>query len=395
MPVKTARSSTEGVRDDLHRRLRTRCPQIEDALLTRVLAISNLHEAFEPECSEELRFAVRTALDCALAALDQGGDFSSVPLELIAQARIAARNGIGLDTVLRCYIAGHSLLNDFIVEEAGEARIGPIALRPLLRSRATYLDRVLAVVGEEHAREVENRLSSVGWRGAEQVERLLAGELVDVSQLTYDFEAHHLAVIAKGPDADEAIRSMATPIDCSLLLVQRQDEMVWAWLGRRDPIDPLALQDGPGGPGVYSAFGEPARGLDGWRLTHRQAKAALPIALRMSKPSVRYAEVALLASTCRDDLLATSLRVLYLAPLEDEREGGEVARETLRAYFATERNLSSAAAVLGVSRRTVANRLRSVEGRLGRPLASCAAEMEAALRLHDLHPLGAGQNGTR
>jgi hypothetical protein len=55
-------------------------------------------------------------------------------------------------------------------------------------------------------------------------------------------------------------------------------------------------------------MGEPARGIDGWRLSHRQAKAALPTALRAPEAFVRYGDVALLAATLADDLLATSLR---------------------------------------------------------------------------------------
>ena len=86
----------------------------------------------------------------------------------------------------------------------------------------------------------------------------------------------------------------------------------------------------------------------------------------------------------QDDLLATSLHQLYLEPLEGERDGGKVARETLRAYFAAERNVSSAAAALGVNRNTVTSRLRAIEATVGRSLAFCGSELEAALRLAEL-----------
>jgi DNA-binding PucR family transcriptional regulator len=127
--------------------------------------------------------------------------------------------------------------------------------------------------------------------------------------------------------------------------------------------------------------GEPGEGLAGWRFSHRQAKAALPIAERGGEAIVRYAEVALLASVSRDDLLAGSLRQLYLEPLEAARDRGKAARDTLRAYFAAERNVSSTAAALGVDRGTVTNRLRAVEDLIGRPLKEVATELETALRL--------------
>jgi DNA-binding PucR family transcriptional regulator len=132
------------------------------------------------------------------------------------------------------------------------------------------------------------------------------------------------------------------------------------------------------------AIGEPSQGPAGWRLTHRQAQAALLIALRSSEAIVRYSDVAVLASMLQDELLTASLRQLYLEPLAVGRDKGRALRETLRAYFAAERNISSTAAALGVNRHTVTNRLRVIEDRLECPLGSCAMEIDAALRLENL-----------
>lgn len=129
--------------------------------------------------------------------------------------------------------------------------------------------------------------------------------------------------------------------------------------------------------------GEPGEGLSGWRFSHLQAKAALPVAVRRGKSILPYADVALLSSILRDDLVASSLRQLYLAPLEQTKDGGKVARETLRAYFTSERNISSTAAALGIDRHTVRNRIRAIEGLLGRSLKASAADLEIALRLDD------------
>ena len=380
-------AKAQDAQDALLDRLRARRPQIEDALLTRAVTVSGSMSR-DPESYYGVRSAACAALDHALAALERPGEDPPLPPVLLAQARMAARNGVALDVVQHCYISGHALLVDFFVEDAGAAGLDIAVLQILLRTLARCLDRVLVSVGEEHARELEDCRCSAEQRDAERVDRLLAGELPGVSQFSYDFETHHLGIVAKGAEAAEAIRSLATPLDRRLLSIQRQDGAVWAWLGGRLPIDPreLELQGGACAPHVVLAFGEPAQGLGGWRLTHRQAKAAMAVALRIPKSSVHYAEVALLTSILHDHLLSTSLRQLYLAPLERERDGGGAVRETLRAYFATERNVSSAAAALGVSRRTVANRLRSVEEHLGRSLSTCAAEMEITLKLHDLDP---------
>jgi DNA-binding PucR family transcriptional regulator len=81
--------------------------------------------------------------------------------------------------------------------------------------------------------------------------------------------------------------------------------------------------------------------------------------------------------------LVESLYRLYLLPLAQERDGGQVLRETLRAYLASG-NLSSAAVTLAVSRRTVGNRLRKIEAIVGRPFHTLRPDIETALRLEEL-----------
>jgi sugar diacid utilization regulator len=128
----------------------------------------------------------------------------------------------------------------------------------------------------------------------------------------------------------------------------------------------------------------PGRGLLGWRATHRQAQAAMVVAARRPRALTRYADVALLAAALKDEELSRTLIDVYIAPLLDIQSGGEVLLQSLRAYFAAERSVSSTAAVLGVTRKTVASRLHMVEERLARTLHPCPAELEVALLLNEL-----------
>lgn len=222
---------------------------------------------------------------------------------------------------------------------------------------------------------------------AERVEKLLAGELLDTARLSYDFEVHHVAVVAVGSGAPEAIDDLTMGLH--RLVVQADDGVVWGWFGKRDGFDhaeleALASTDRSGD--LRLAIGEPAYGLAGWRLSHHQAEAALSIAMRGNDTVVRYADVALLASIVKDDLLVTSLLRLYIEPLGGERDGGEALRQTLRAYFAAGRNVSLAGEAIGVTRQAVARRLRATEERLGRSIAACGVELEVALRYEALEP---------
>jgi hypothetical protein len=382
------RESIERARAELAERLRGRRGEIEAALLTRTYAIADPTETANPEYAQGLRVAVSAALDFGIEGVERGEERApAVPVLLLAQARLAARNGVPLGTVLRRYFAGYTLLGDFIVQEAGAATLKESWLKRLLREQAAMFDRFLAAIGEEYGREPTSHPSSSEQRRTEQIERLLAGELVDTSGLAYDFEGWHLGVLSHGRTAADAIRELAGTQDCRLLLVRRDGDIAWAWLGSRRALDPAAVVrtvTGVGTGRAAIALGEPGEGLAGWRLSHRQAAAALPIARRGMSARVRYADVAVLATALQDEVLSASLRQIYLDPLGQERDGGEAARTTLRAYFSAGRNVSSAAIVLGVNRNTVASRLRAIEKRLGRPLDVCAHHLESALSLDEL-----------
>lgn len=381
-------SSQAQARFGLSARLRARRAEIEEAVLTRINAVSDPTETANPEYVEGLRAAVRAAVEYGFAAIEQDERRSPpLPTALLSQARMAAQTGVALDVVLRRYFAGHALLGDFLIDEAERSGTKGAGLKPLLRSQAALFDRLLVAVSDEYAREARELLDSSEGRRIERVERLLAGELVDTSPLAYEFDGSHLGLIATGLGAQDVVGALAEQLDCRFLLIRCGEETVWGWLRWRHMVDDALMRRilrTHRLRGVSVAFGEPGDGLPGWRLTHRQARAALPIALRRGGAFVRYADVALLASLLRDDLLTASLQRLYLAPLEKDRDGGEAARRTLRAYFAAGHNVSSAAAALDLSRQTVSSRIRTIEEALGRPLHACAAELEAALRMEDL-----------
>jgi PucR C-terminal helix-turn-helix domain/GGDEF-like domain len=361
-------------------------------MLARVFGITGANGAGDPEYAEGLRASVSTAVNFGLSTIELERA-QPVPTGLLAQARLAARNGVGLDTVLRRYFAGHMLLSDFAIDEAEEAGLlqGP-ALKHLVRNQLSVFDRLITAIAEEHARERAQRVDSTEERRAETVQRLLAGELPDTAGLAYDFDCHHVGLVATGRGATEVIAWLATALDRRPLMVSRGEDRasVWAWLGGRRPVDDEEIQRrfSPVRPGRVSvAVGQSGHGLGGWRLTHHQAAAALPVALRRGQPVVYYRDVALLASMLKDPVLVASLHEMYLTPLERGRDRGETARRTLRAYFAANRNVSSAAQALGVARRTVTYRLRMIEQKLARPLDAVAAEVEAALLVDELEQL--------
>lgn len=367
-------------------RLAERRPEIEQALSARVRALQQDDGDSTSRHGADERAAISAAIAYCLEVL-QTEDSSwptPIPLDSTRQACLAAREGVGLDTVLRRYVAGHWMLKNFVIEEM--ERIGGFTAADREEMRGIEhraLDRLVAAISEEYMKEARRQAESPEQRRAQKIRRLLDGESLLTAEFEYPFGGWHLAVIAVGAGTDTSLTDLATTLDRRLLVVRPDHETLWAWLGGRWRIDPLDLETAADGwpPGIRLAIGEPAQGLAGWRMTHRQANAAVPIARRASETMTRYHEVAVLAGILKDELLSHSLRQLFLIPLEGGQSRGATLRHTLRAYFAAGRNASSAAAALGVSRQAVRKRLETVEQRLGRPLESCGLELEAALRL--------------
>jgi DNA-binding PucR family transcriptional regulator len=388
-------ASVESVRAGLAERLRARRTELEEAIFARFRDVG-----FDPAVGEDAEYvtgaraAVMEAVDYGLMAIERGQEsFTSIPPAAVAQARRAARNSVSLDRVLLRYNAGHTLLEDFVMQEAEHSEFAGqrIALRPVLRTQGALLDHFTASIANEYQHEVERAAHSPELRHTEHVQRLLAGAPAHASELGYEFDAEHLGLIAMGARAGETVRSLAAELGRELLSVSRSEETVWAWFGGKRTLaiaDIERLLSVREPAGVSLAIGGPGSGIDGWRLTHRQAQAAMLIALRRPQRLTLYSDVALLAAVLRDPELARSLVEIHLSPL-DSQKNGAVSRATLRAYFAAGCNAATAAAALGCDRHTVERRLHTIETRLGRLLHTCHAELEVALRLEELGAAGA------
>ena len=375
-------------------RLTLRSPEIERAVLDRVYGVSNPAAVENPGYAIGLRTTVSVAISYALAGLERGeARPAPTPTTLLGQAREAARSRVAIDTVLRRYFAGHVLLDEFLHQEAEEAGLlEDPAFARLRRDLCALADRIVAEVADEYRREQRSLGGSPAHRRFELIRRILGGEFLDCDELGYRLEGWHVGVLGLGPAVEVTLRELASTFDRRLLLVNAGQGVYWGWLGAAGPPrvpEVISLATELAGSGLRLAVGEAGNGVEGWRLTHRQAAAALPVAVRGTQPLVRYSDVAILATVLGDDLLATSLRRLYLTPFAGERDGGAVLLDTARTYFAAQRNAASTAAALGITRQTVNNRLRAIEERLGRTLSTCVVEFEAALRFDELDDMAA------
>jgi sugar diacid utilization regulator len=226
------------------------------------------------------------------------------------------------------------------------------------------------------------------WR-RELVHRLLIEAHVsqdDLDLLGYKLDAWHLGVIATGRTAARALEELRVRLGSELLLIVHGERM-WAWFGGSRQIKPVDLKrvlSRGGHKEVPLAIGEAGLGVDGWRLTHYQAREAHRVAVYEPKRLTWYADSPLLAAALRDETLADSLKQKYLVPLRSQKDGGAVLRKTLRAYVDAACSATSAASAVGVGRHAIEGRVQVAEQLIGCAIRTCLAELDVALRMDEV-----------
>jgi PucR C-terminal helix-turn-helix domain/GGDEF-like domain len=382
------------IRAELSSQLREKSAEIETKIVTRIRDLSEPVDDENASYLEGLQNAVTEAVSYGIDCIEKGEDWSGpIPHGVIRQARRSAQDGVRLDTVLRRYAAGNKVLEEFVVAEAGN--IPRKTLCRILSDQGPQVDRLMEAVAAEYERELEQVARSSTQRRADQVRRLLSGDddLEDGVDLEYDFEIWHVGMILTGSKAEATARLVSERLGYRLLHVPWDRDVVWGWLGStRQPAIANLVRSLPENlpAGIALAIGEPREGLEGWRLTHREAQMALQVMRRKSERFTRGRDVVLLAGILRDETLVRSLLDTYLAPLESRGRLGPKLRETLRVYFSVGESTSITAEDLGVGRHTVRQRIRAIEEVLEQPLHTCNAELRIALQLDELVGLREG-----
>jgi hypothetical protein len=375
--------------------LLARREEIEQAVHVHIQeAVPTPRVRVDGEYDNGLRAAIAATLDYSFRGLQAGPGWNGpIPAATAAQARRAARAGVGLGTVLRRVVAGHGLLGDFVFEQVEACDLDSHAAAVVDHARhirEVLLERLIGAIEREYNLErSRSRLSPENWR-AEVVQRLLAGEAVnsgELAMLGYQLQdAWHLGLVLTGEGAERFVWHLKDQIDCEMLLAPHGDGTLRVWLGRQRQLSVAELEraSSKDHPNLAVAVGEPGRGLDGWRQTHTEAQLAHVVALREPQGFTRFIDAVPEIAMLENEPLARLLMNTYISPLNSLRKGGQPARETLRCYLAHNRNVSSTAVALKVVRRTVENRLREIEGALGRPLHTSLTGLELALRLEQL-----------
>ena len=339
-------------------------------------------------------------LGVLLDTLTSGRDIpETLPPAAVEETRTVAQWGISLEALIQTYRTGHAVIWEHAMEVAEEiiadAGVRSQVLKLISRYLFAYTDRMVVLLTEVYEHERSSLFHDRDRRRRQLVRDLLDGLPIDQSKLPYLVSSVHMAAIASGKGAERVIGEVAARNTLRSITVSGPSGSVWGWLGGTSLRDPAVVERVVSSvpSGRFVAFGDVAEQVEGFRVSHREARQAYRIGRRLNMDVAKYGDVALLSLTTMDDSLAQQFMRRELGFLAEDDPRAELLRVTLRAYFDAGHNASAAAAHLSLNDRTVAYRLRTIEDRLRRPLLGRRDELSVALRLFELYQGGAAAGG--
>ena len=354
-----------------------------------------------------LTSSVHSNVGTCLQIMQHQIDLSAVqaPAAAVEYARRRAQRGTSLTALLRAYRVGHTCFFDWLLKElarqADDAQMLTAATLGMSRIVAGYVDQTSEEIVAAYTDERENWLRNRSAARAARIRDLLSGQRINASAteatLGYRLRQYHLGLVcwvgdAAGP-ADEisrlehAISHVAAQAACSgdPVFLPRDESSAWAWLplGIRDTFDAAGTSTAGLDGDIHFAFGDPAKGTAGFRLTHQQAVAAQAVALAAGPPPPRvvaFGEVAPVAMMLGSMDLLRAWVLATLAGLADDDEHHARLRDTLLVFLQSGGSYKTTAERLVLHKNTVQYRIRKAEESLGRPVGENQHDVELALR---------------
>jgi hypothetical protein len=364
----------------------------EDELVVRMLErfaddVPDSGVGEDPDMTAAVRLSCYGNLHAALAQLARTGPPlpSGPPAEAIEAARTSAQADVPLAVLLQTYRVGQAVCWDAMLDAVSsmaelDSQTRTDALRVCTQHLFAYVDAVMPFVADEYTRERDRLLRGREQRRVQLIRDLLDGGEVDGGDLGYDLNAVHRGVVAWGAGADIELGRLSESLHARALVIAVSGQTMWGWLAGGDSRDDRALRTALRTWEGGLALGRGAAGRDGFRRSHRQARAAHRIGVATGAAVTHFDDVELECVLLADEAAARAFVNHQLAPLDAARDGAKL-RTTLSAYFACSCNASAAAAQLKVNDRTVAYRLNNIEQLLGRPVHTRQTELQAAIRL--------------
>lgn len=214
------------------------------------------------------------------------------------------------------------------------------------------------------------------------------------NNLGVDPEKFHTGIIARSTRAayksnKETQKVIGEIFPNSSLVFLPQTDGAWLWIATgtsplKKQVSNLIKALESAGSGIY-CVGETARGIEGFRRSHIQARALLEVGRQFTVGNVlQWPMHAITAIFLQNRELTDWFVQSTLGELSGTDPKSESYRDTLKSYLLSGHSLLHAAESLGIHRNTVVYRLQAIEDILGRPIREFDFSLSCALALLDL-----------
>jgi DNA-binding PucR family transcriptional regulator len=354
-----------------------------------------------------LASSVDSNVDTCLQIMQHRIDLVAVqaPAAAVEYARRLAQRGTALTALLRAYRVGHTCLSDWLLKElarqAHDAEMITATTLAMSRIVAGYIDQTSEAMVAAYTQERENWLRNQSAVRAARIGDLLSGERINVSAaeatLGYRLRQYHVGLVCWAGDAtgtadeisrlEQAIGHVAGKAACpgDPVFLPRDESSAWAWLplGTRDTFGSAADSTAGVAADIHFAFGDPAKGTTGFRLTHQQAIAVHAVALvagSASPRAVTFGQVAPVAMMLSSSELLRAWVLGTLGSLATDDEHHARLRDTLLVFLQSGGSYKTTAERLILHKNTVQYRVRKAEESLGRRVGDDRHDVELALQ---------------
>jgi hypothetical protein len=338
----------------------------------------------DPSALASSRDAASVGVAIALSVIRVPHEFpAALPASSMRTLRLAVRRGQSLADMDRSYRRGHAVFQDHVFRHAERTGTSIEAVRRITDSLFAYYDWAIQTIATEFSREQATAPERGDPGVLRRIELVLAGSATD--DLGYDLEQTHIALVIDAGDGAGLVEALADALGVARLAGVRADGLTWAWLGAGSLTVGAVAQELTGRIGTgHVGLSEPEAGRHGFVGAHRKAQIALRLGLMRDIRVSGYRDVALEALAFGGEDIAIDFARAELGRLAESSRRVAMLRETVQAYFAQGSSTVATARALGIAERTVTYRLRRAEELIGRPVAERRADLETALRLHDV-----------
>ena len=303
---------------------------------------------------------------------------ATAPPEALTWAVDIGRYGIPVETLLRAYRIGHAAIAEYFLDLLSARATDPAVLAETASATSAYLfayvDAVLQPIITDYVTEREHRAREAQSVRESELRRLLDGETVDVGQasqrLGYRLDRWHLGFVAWLPEGGPSAAGSLAAVGSTLAAAVGNDEapltlavaqhVLYGWLGSWSQPTEWAS---PEIEGVLLTFGDPGRGVDGFRRSHDQARLARRLSRLRQRggPAVlRYRDCDVASLLAADLGHAQDFVAAVLGPLAADEPAHRKLLDTVAIYHHEGLSVARTAARLGVHPNTVTYRVRRV-----------------------------------